>query len=103
MEYLDTVTSATKENKMNPITMGKIAKPQTPVVPQTLDGKSWYQQQAIRAVNQAIGRVLRHKNDYGAILLCDERFAYSSNRSHLSSWIRSSKCHPEATYPFKNY
>ena len=40
-----------------------------------ISGDSWYVQQAIRAVNQAIGRVIRHKEDYGAILLCDERFS----------------------------
>ena len=39
-----------------------------------LTGDMWYVQQAMRAVNQAIGRVIRHKNDYGAIILCDERF-----------------------------
>lgn len=39
-----------------------------------LTGDGWYVQQAIRAVNQAMGRVIRHKNDFGAIILCDERF-----------------------------
>jgi regulator of telomere elongation helicase 1 len=53
-----------------------------------LGGKEWYEQQAIRAVNQAIGRVIRHRNDYGAILLCDDRFAQQSIISQLSSWIR---------------
>ncbi|KAK6148863.1 hypothetical protein DH2020_016388 [Rehmannia glutinosa] len=37
-----------------------------------LTGEEWYTQQASRAVNQAVGRVIRHKHDYGAIILCDE-------------------------------
>ena len=53
-----------------------------------LSGKDWYRQQASRAVNQAIGRVIRHKFDYGAILLCDERFCYAEAKSHLPSWIK---------------
>ena len=40
---------------------------------QVLGGQEWYRQQASRAVNQAVGRVIRHRKDYGAILLCDER------------------------------
>lgn len=39
-----------------------------------LNGNAWYVQQALRAVNQAMGRVIRHKKDFGAIILCDERF-----------------------------
>jgi hypothetical protein len=35
---------------------------------QTLTGREWYRQQASRAVNQAIGRVIRHRQDFGAIL-----------------------------------
>ena len=30
--------------------------------------------QAMRAVNQAMGRVIRHRWDYGAIILADKRF-----------------------------
>ncbi|PNY14225.1 regulator of telomere elongation helicase 1-like protein, partial [Trifolium pratense] len=39
-----------------------------------LTGDEWYNQQASRAVNQAVGRVIRHRHDYGAIIFCDERF-----------------------------
>lgn len=55
---------------------------------QCLSGQEWYQQQASRAVNQAIGRVIRHRHDYGAIFLCDHRFAYADARAHLPSWVR---------------
>ncbi|XP_014223944.1 regulator of telomere elongation helicase 1 homolog [Trichogramma pretiosum] len=55
---------------------------------ESLTGQQWYQLEASRAVNQAIGRIIRHKNDYGAILLCDCRFDNPSFKQHLSSWIR---------------
>lgn len=51
-----------------------------------LSGDKWYNLEAWKAVNQAIGRIVRHKNDYGAILLCDYRFQY--NGYHLSQWVR---------------
>ncbi|XP_054004616.1 regulator of telomere elongation helicase 1 homolog [Hylaeus anthracinus] len=53
-----------------------------------LSGQQWYQLEASRAVNQAIGRIIRHKNDYGAIILCDCRFDNPSFKKHLSAWLR---------------
>lgn len=53
-----------------------------------LSGQAWYALDATRAVNQAIGRVIRHRNDYGAILLCDVRFQQSNQVQQLSKWIR---------------
>ena len=38
-----------------------------------LTGEAWYSQTAMRAVNQALGRVIRHRNDHGAVVLLDER------------------------------
>jgi hypothetical protein len=45
-----------------------------------------YTLEAFRAVNQAIGRVIRHKNDFGAVLLLDRRFAADGCASKLPSW-----------------
>ncbi|TPX69324.1 hypothetical protein SpCBS45565_g02527 [Spizellomyces sp. 'palustris'] len=56
---------------------------------QTISGGDWYKQQAGRAVNQALGRVIRHKKDFGAILLCDARFGSPYNIKQLPIWIRS--------------
>ncbi|CAG2219451.1 RTEL1 [Mytilus edulis] len=53
-----------------------------------LTGKEWYRQQASRAVNQAIGRVIRHRQDFGAILLCDTRFSSPDSISQLPIWVR---------------
>ena len=53
-----------------------------------LSGHEWYQQQAHRAVNQAIGRVIRNQADYGAVLLLDSRFGQPQNQIGLSKWLR---------------
>lgn len=53
-----------------------------------LSGAEWYSQQAHRAVNQAIGRVIRHRQDYGAILFLDSRFSESRHQQGVSKWIR---------------
>ncbi|OMO66762.1 Helicase-like, DEXD box c2 type [Corchorus olitorius] len=53
-----------------------------------LTGEDWYNQQASRAVNQAVGRVIRHRHDYGAIIFCDERFAHPNRQSQVSLWIQ---------------
>lgn len=37
---------------------------------------------------QAIGRVIRHRGDYGAILLCDQRFGSADLIQQLSAWVR---------------
>ncbi|XP_054433526.1 regulator of telomere elongation helicase 1 [Pteronotus mesoamericanus] len=55
---------------------------------QFLSGHDWYRQQASRAVNQAIGRVIRHRHDYGVVLLCDHRFTSLDSRAQLPSWVR---------------
>ncbi|KNC49459.1 uncharacterized protein AMSG_11882 [Thecamonas trahens ATCC 50062] len=54
-----------------------------------LPGSKWYTLQAFRALNQALGRCIRHRNDYGSILLVDERFARSSIAPSLSKWVRT--------------
>lgn len=39
-----------------------------------LPGNRWYETQAYRALNQSLGRCLRHKDDWGALILIDDRF-----------------------------
>ena len=57
--------------------------------PDILSGRKWYEIQAFRALNQALGRCIRHKNDWGAIILVDERYGnQGSYVNSLSKWVR---------------
>lgn len=53
------------------------------------DGRAWYEEQAFRAINQSLGRCIRHKNDYGAIILLESRFRNAATRGRLSKWFRN--------------
>ncbi|XP_057811886.1 uncharacterized protein LOC131026127 isoform X2 [Salvia miltiorrhiza] len=55
-----------------------------------LSGNEWYCQQAFRALNQAAGRCIRHRLDYGAIIFLDERLHRERNRAYISKWLRKS-------------
>ena len=54
-------------------------------------GNIYYQNICMRAVNQSIGRAIRHKMDYGAILLMDSRYASRQNiYDSIPNWIKKS-------------
>jgi chromosome transmission fidelity protein 1 len=44
----------------------------------------------MRAVNQAIGRAIRHKGDWASILLFDARYAQQRVQTKLPGWIQES-------------
>ncbi|CAP36988.2 Protein CBR-DOG-1 [Caenorhabditis briggsae] len=61
-----------------------------------LNGDEWYTTQAYRALNQALGRCLRHKNDWGAMLMIDDRLERQTSQlttgassARVSKWIRA--------------
>ncbi|XP_065663878.1 Fanconi anemia group J protein homolog isoform X6 [Hydra vulgaris] len=59
-----------------------------------LSGNNWYELQAFRALNQALGRCIRHKNDWGALLMIDVRFSKTPKYvDGLSKWIRTKVKH----------
>ncbi|KAI8868597.1 hypothetical protein GQ42DRAFT_170693 [Ramicandelaber brevisporus] len=55
-----------------------------------ISGDQWYRTDAYRAVNQALGRSVRHSKDWGAMYLIETRYTDPKNSAYLSGWIKDS-------------
>ncbi|KAK8866713.1 hypothetical protein M9Y10_009680 [Tritrichomonas musculus] len=53
-----------------------------------ITGSDWYETSAFRSIFQAIGRCIRHRDDYGTIFLIDQRF--QNFISKFPRWVQSS-------------
>jgi chromosome transmission fidelity protein 1 len=51
-------------------------------------GREFYENACMRAVNQSVGRAIRHREDYAAILMIDKRFGNERIRGKLPRWIQ---------------
>jgi len=54
-----------------------------------ISGNTYYQNLCIKAVNQSIGRAIRHKNDYSLVFLIDHRYQKDNVRCKLSKWVQN--------------
>eukprot|EP00769_Ergobibamus_cyprinoides_P004011 gnl/Ergobibamus_cyprinoides/5557.p1 GENE.gnl/Ergobibamus_cyprinoides/5557~~gnl/Ergobibamus_cyprinoides/5557.p1 ORF type:complete len:100 (-),score=10.35 gnl/Ergobibamus_cyprinoides/5557:203-481(-) len=50
-------------------------------------GRAHYVGLCMRGVNQSIGRAIRHKDDFAAVVLVDERFAEAAVAQMLPAWM----------------
>eukprot|EP00055_Hartaetosiga_balthica_P011652 m.53750 g.53750 ORF g.53750 m.53750 type:complete len:907 (-) comp7683_c1_seq1:416-3136(-) len=49
---------------------------------------TYYKSLCMNAVNQSIGRAIRHKDDYAAILFVDQRYSTDSVQRDIPTWIK---------------
>ncbi|KAI9871916.1 MAG: ATP-dependent DNA helicase chl1 [Pleopsidium flavum] len=63
-------------------------------------GRELYENSCMRAVNQSIGRAIRHQNDYASILLLDRRYDTERIKDKLPGWIRQGLVQGAARQPF---
>uniref|UniRef100_A0A4W6DAQ4 DEAD/H (Asp-Glu-Ala-Asp/His) box helicase 11 n=1 Tax=Lates calcarifer TaxID=8187 RepID=A0A4W6DAQ4_LATCA len=51
-------------------------------------GQALIENLCMKAVNQSIGRAIRHRGDYSSIVLCDRRYSRPATLSKLPTWIK---------------
>ncbi|RDL33822.1 uncharacterized protein BP5553_08190 [Venustampulla echinocandica] len=79
LERLQSQCNANEGAKMNKDEMSKKAKEQ---------GREFYENACMRAVNQSVGRAIRHREDYAAIIMVDRRYEGERIRGKLPGWIK---------------
>ncbi|XP_042267345.1 ATP-dependent DNA helicase DDX11 [Thunnus maccoyii] len=58
-------------------------------------GQALIENLCMKAVNQSIGRAIRHRGDYSSIVLCDRRYSRPATLSKLPTWIKNrTSTHP---------
>uniref|UniRef100_A0A8C4IHJ6 ATP-dependent DNA helicase DDX11 n=1 Tax=Dicentrarchus labrax TaxID=13489 RepID=A0A8C4IHJ6_DICLA len=51
-------------------------------------GQALIENLCMKAVNQSIGRAIRHRGDYSSMVLCDRRYSRPATLSKLPTWIK---------------
>ncbi|CAF0941820.1 unnamed protein product [Rotaria sordida] len=53
-------------------------------------GRAYYENTCWKAINQSIGRAIRHRGDYACLLLIDKRYSKANIPSKLPHWLANS-------------
>ncbi|MBS7247615.1 MAG: helicase C-terminal domain-containing protein [Candidatus Jordarchaeales archaeon] len=64
-------------------------------------GRKWYLDHSFNAVNQSLGRVWRHKDDYAVGVLLDARYSWRESRKRLSPWLAERTTYVDPRTPFQ--
>lgn len=85
IEYIESATVArlTSPTSTSPAMTNEQATSQAKQI-----ARDFYENACMRAVNQSIGRAIRHQGDYSAIVLIDRRFGTERIRGKLPGWIK---------------
>ncbi|EUD65803.1 regulator-telomere elongation helicase 1 [Plasmodium inui San Antonio 1] len=89
-EFLDNFNYESSGNDMMGVANGGVgAQSNNTTLSNISKGNKWYNEEAMRSINQSIGRVIRHKNDYGSIFFLDSRFSNNQRIKEISKWVRT--------------
>ncbi|KAG9233062.1 helicase C-terminal domain-containing protein [Amylocarpus encephaloides] len=79
IEYVEQSYIESSTDKINAAELKRKAKEQS---------TEFYENACMRAVNQSVGRAIRHKGDYAAIVMIDKRYEGARIQRKLPGWIR---------------
>jgi chromosome transmission fidelity protein 1 len=89
MEYIEATTfSRLTETNTDDQTSAETMSRDEAALRSKQAARDFYENACMRAVNQSIGRAIRHRKDYAAIVLVDKRYAVERIRGKLPGWIR---------------
>ncbi|KAF9911357.1 ATP-dependent DNA helicase chl1 [Linnemannia zychae] len=89
MRYMDQVQLQELQQSTNASSVNS-TKPSSSTPQRMTAGSEYYENLCMRAVNQSIGRAIRHQGDYAVIILMDRRYGVPRIRKKLPGWIGSS-------------
>ncbi|KAF9136116.1 DEAD H (Asp-Glu-Ala-Asp His) box helicase 11 [Mortierella sp. 14UC] len=89
MRYMDQVQQQELQQSTNASSVTP-ARPSLSSPQRMTAGSEYYENLCMRAVNQSIGRAIRHQSDYAVIILMDRRYGVPRIRTKLPGWIGSS-------------
>jgi chromosome transmission fidelity protein 1 len=64
--------------------------------------REFYENACMRAVNQSVGRAIRHKGDFASVIMVDQRFGKESINGKLPGWIKEGLVEGAGEKPFAN-
>jgi chromosome transmission fidelity protein 1 len=82
MEYIEAATMERLESELEKVGRDEMIKRSKDA------GREFYENACMRAVNQSVGRAIRHREDYAAIITIDKRFGNERIKSKLPGWIK---------------
>jgi chromosome transmission fidelity protein 1 len=65
-------------------------------------GREFYENACMRAVNQSIGRAVRHRNDFASIVLLDRRYRSPRIADKLPGWIKQGMVEQKGAAEFRD-
>ncbi|KAJ3069610.1 ATP-dependent DNA helicase chl1 [Podochytrium sp. JEL0797] len=80
-------------SKASPELLEKMAFIDSRAAASGITSNEYYENLCMRALNQSIGRAIRHKDDFAAIYLLDKRFQGPRVRAKLPGWIQAATVH----------